>query len=97
VAELRRKAQEHSAALWHSLQLVHQQTSSGLPNAPNPFLSFAKGDPKDLSTFSLLPNVPNLTGFGLAGFPSVGFPSDSGSNKPALERPNQSNSVSPSG
>ena len=103
VAELRRKAQEHSAALWHSLQLVHQQTSASLPNAPNPFLTFAKGDAKDLSNFSFLPNVPNLTGFSLAGFPP-GLAGLSGDAPPllpgsrqTLERPSQANSVSPTG
>ena len=46
VAELRRKAQEHSAALWQSLQQIQQQSNgesaaAGMPNRPElpPFSS----------------------------------------------------------
>ena len=80
VAELRRKAQEHSAAIWQSLHLAQQQQSSatattlatalsnsGPAMSVNPFLST---DNKEFN-FNLLPNVSGLAGLtGLTGFPT---------------------------
>jgi hypothetical protein len=80
VAELRRKAQEHSAALWQSLQLAQQQSiaatttlatalTNSCPKMSNPFLA---SDSKEIN-FNLLPNMSGLgglAGLGLAGFPS---------------------------
>jgi hypothetical protein len=83
VAELRRKAQEHSAAIWQSLQLAQQQnnaTATSLANAlsgnvpvmgSNPFLS---ADMKEIN-FNLLPSVGGLAGLtGLTGFPPIPNP-----------------------
>ena len=80
VAELRRKAQEHSAALWQSLQLAQQQNiaatttlatalTNSCPKMSNPFLT---SESKEIN-FNLLPNMSGLgglAGLGLAGFPS---------------------------
>ena len=83
VAELRKKAQEHSAAIWQSLQLAQQHqnsatattlanalSSSGQGMASNPFLS---NDLKEIN-FNLLPGVGVGVG-GLAGLTGLtGFP-----------------------
>ena len=73
VAELRKKAQEHSAAIWQSLQLAQQQQSNATATtlasalsgscgghglASNPFLS---SDLKEIN-FNLLPGVGGLAG-----------------------------------
>ena len=83
VAELRRKAQEHSAALWQSLQLAQQQsmaattnlataltTSSCNSQLSSPFLlSNSNNDSKEIN-FNFLPNVSGLGGFAGLGFSS---------------------------
>ena len=89
VAELRKKAQEHSAAIWQSLQLAQQQQSNATATtlasalsgscgghglASNPFLS---SDLKEIN-FNLLPGVGGLAGLtgltGLTGFPPIPSP-----------------------
>jgi len=98
VAELRRKAQEHSAALWQSLQLAQQQsmaattnlataltTSSCNSQLPSPFLVNNNGnnDSKEIN-FNFLPNVS-----GLGGFAGLGF----SSHFPQLPNPNENGAI----
>ena len=80
VAELRRKAQEHSAALWQSLQLAQQQSiaattslATALTNSSahmsNPFLVGNSDNNKEIN-FNFLPTVSGFGGLAGLGFPS---------------------------